>query len=296
MVEMSKEMTKVEREETANDEVAEEVDEERENGKATDARRPATRPADSVPLQTSTNNKPRCSKKKRGRDNRTIRQHPPPPICAESADTDGRETVMADPVSQQECSTPQPPRKRMRKEQTRSKFELHRVEVHIEPVGLAIEKTRVVKDQLMRADDEEELMVPVAPDEAQTTRSRGDSLVGATVVVDPDEKGREADRAAGYKLGLNLGQVVASADQQVQLWWWFGSKKWTDDWCKWRFPGTNERYTDWVPVQDLCRSTSESRDVLRVEMTDGRKSGWHKITKRSLKELDALRKEGRKGK
>jgi hypothetical protein len=87
--------------------------------------------------------------------------------------------------------------------------------------------------------------------------SLGDSgvvEVGDFVLFNPDVPSQAADRANGYTLGMCMGKVleIDSRKKLVMLWWLFGTE-WSRKvrWKFWRFPGTSQRYTDWIDAKSL---------------------------------------------
>lgn len=112
-------------------------------------------------------------------------------------------------------------------------------------------------------------------------------LVGATVVVCPNEEGQAIDRQSKYNLGLNIGRIEAvnTADDMVELWWYWGTA-WTDsNWILWRAPKTRQAYKEWVHVDDLV--CDEMNHIIRVEMEPVARSRCDKfkLSKDSVKEI-----------
>jgi hypothetical protein len=72
------------------------------------------------------------------------------------------------------------------------------------------------------------------------------------IMVSPDMSGREADRKAGYVLGVNLGKVIQIVDgSQVKVHWWFSKDEdWSGSkWMEWYHPtrGKGQRVVSCTP-------------------------------------------------
>lgn len=110
-------------------------------------------------------------------------------------------------------------------------------------------------------------------------------VVGSTVVLCPDADGQAKDQESGYKLGLNIGRIVAIDHDlnSVELWWYFGTG-WSDpNWILWRDPKSKRAYKDWVLIDDLV--CDEFDHIVRINMESVGKKFKFKLSKASVKEI-----------
>ena len=112
--------------------------------------------------------------------------------------------------------------------------------------------------------------------------------VGDNIVVSPDQKSRQGDLKQGYKLGLNIGEVLAVnvKKKQVQVRWFYSVQEhWTTKtmFTPWRFKTTNEEYKEWLDIECLLVDTWGSLVKLELVWVKGTKGfGLYKLTKDSV--------------
>ena len=123
-------------------------------------------------------------------------------------------------------------------------------------------------------------------------------FVGDVVVFSPDKKSREVDAKSGYKLGLNIGQVVELdfEEGQVLLWWYFSSSAaWTTKavFVPWRDSKTHDPYQDWVPADLLLQDWWGTLMKLQLTKVSGREGyAKHTLIKDSVDLIqEALRED-----
>lgn len=94
-----------------------------------------------------------------------------------------------------------------------------------------------------------------------------------------------SDRVAGYKLGINLGQVTnIVSEEEVVLWWQFADGiRWSGQWIPWRYPRThklkNQCYTTRVHSRDLLSDAYGNIAKIKTEKTGH--GDWYKIAEES---------------